>query len=375
MQYFRERSDLTQANGRDLDRIFLVSKALAENRNPYLWPFKHHVTNADFAVWRKGLEQLFPDRLQLEAPLTTWTLQVEPKDDILVLVPISNREFVYECVEERIFRHLAWPHSHTRYNVASLEVDTFPPDPMSRISVTFHSDKIQVASVEQEPQALPPEELLPLPNSITHIKQIIRKCCLPWTYQILRTSPTSNLLLHSLRQGTALLVSDGSYYPATRKAEAAWIISTPCGSEYIEGAGRVPGDPFDSDSYRSEMGGIVGSSSAFCALEMADTEVFPNSTVVCDNKGALQRCPADRKWMETTAKHFDLVSIVSATWESSHCNVNTKHVYGHQDNKYCPPPPLPLLESLNVRMDILAKEATTSLPVPPPVPFSHQPSR
>jgi hypothetical protein len=83
--------------------------------------------------------------------------------------------------------------------------------------------------------------------------------------QILRTSPTSNLLLHSLRQGTDLLVSDGSYYPATRKAG-------PCGSEYIEGAGRVPGDPFDSDLYRSEMGGIIGSSSAFCALlEMADT--------------------------------------------------------------------------------------------------------
>ena len=244
---------------------------------------------------------------------------------------------------------------------------------MSRISVTFHSDKIQVASVEQEPQALPPEELLPLPNSITHIKQIIRKCCLPWTYQILRTSPTSNLLLHSLRQGTALLVSDGSYYSATRKAGAAWIISTPCDSEYIEGAGRVPGDPFDSDSYRSKMGGIVGSSSAFCTLEMVDTEVYPNSTVVCDNKGALQRCPADREWMKTTAKHFDLVSILSATWETSLCKVKTKHVYGHQDNKYCGP--LPLLESLNVRMDILAKEATTSLPVPPPVPSSHQHSR
>ena len=77
--------------------------------------------------------------------------------------------------------------------------------------------------------------------------------------------------------------------------------------------------------------------------------------------------------MKTTAKHFDLVSIVSATWETSLCKVKTKHVYGHQDNKYCGP--LPLLESLNVRMDILAKEATTSRPVPPPVPFSHQASQ
>jgi hypothetical protein len=71
------------------------------------------------------------------------------------------------------------------------------------------------------------------------------------------------------------------------------------------------------------MGGIIGSSSAFYALEMADTEAYPNSTVVCDNKGALQRCPADREWMKTTAKHFDLVSIVSATWETSLCNVKT----------------------------------------------------
>ena len=367
-------SDLTQANGRDLDHIFLVAEGLAETRNPYLWPLKHHVTNADFAVWRKGLEQLFPDRLRLRTPLTRWTLQVEPQDDIhWYWFQSEDREFVYERVEDRIFRHLAKPHSHTRFNVASLEVDTFPLDPITRISVTFHGDVIRVVSAEQDPQAMPPEEPLPLPNSITHIKQIIRKCCLPWTYQILRTSPSSNLLLHSLRQGTALLVSDGSYYPATRKAGAAWIISTPCGSEYIEGAGRVPGDPFDSDSYRSEMGGIIGSSSAFCALEMADTEAYPNSTVVCDNKGALQRCPADREWMKTTAKHFDLVSILSATWETSLCKVKTKHVYGHQDNKYCGP--LPLLESLNVRMDILAKEATTSLPVPPPVPFSHQASQ
>jgi hypothetical protein len=44
---------------------------------------------------------------------------------------------------------------------------------------------------------------------------------------------------------------------------------------------------------------------------MADTEAYPNSTVVCDNKGALQRCPADREWMKTTAKHFDLVSILT----------------------------------------------------------------
>ena len=53
-------SDLTQANGRDLDHIFLVAEGLAETRNPFLWPLKHHVTNADFAVWRKGSRAIVP---------------------------------------------------------------------------------------------------------------------------------------------------------------------------------------------------------------------------------------------------------------------------------------------------------------------------
>ena len=92
--------------------------------------------------------------------------------------------------------------------------------------------------------------------------------------------------------------------------------------------------------------------------------------MVCDNKGALQRCPANREWMKTTATKFDLVSILSEMWESSNSTVKTQHVYryGHQDSKYCGP--LPLLGTLNVRMEILAKEATTTLQVPPPSPFS-----
>jgi hypothetical protein len=73
--------------------------------------------------------QFLPDRLRLVTPLTTWKLRVEPQDDIhWYWFQSADREFVYERVEERIFRHLARPHSHTRFNVASsLEVDTFSP--------------------------------------------------------------------------------------------------------------------------------------------------------------------------------------------------------------------------------------------------------
>ena len=55
----------------------------------------------------------------------------------------------------------------------------------------------------------------------------IRKSKLPWTMSILRTSPSIEDLLSSIRDGTGCAVSDGSYYLNEKVGAAAWIISTP----------------------------------------------------------------------------------------------------------------------------------------------------
>jgi len=66
-------SDITTANGRSIDRIFLASSAFEGSRNDFYWPVKHHVSPSDYTVWRKTLEFIFPNE-HLLAPLGPWIM-------------------------------------------------------------------------------------------------------------------------------------------------------------------------------------------------------------------------------------------------------------------------------------------------------------
>ena len=57
--------------------------------------------------------------------------------------------------------------------------------------------------------------------------------------------------------------------------------------------------------------------------------------------------------INTKLKHVDLISFISALWETSQFETVKEHVYGHQDNLNCP---LNQLEKLNCRVDNEAKD-------------------
>ena len=67
-------SDITAADGRKLDHVFLVSNAFEGKRNDYSWPSKHHVVSSDYTLWRKAMEFLSPDNLQLRQALGNWII-------------------------------------------------------------------------------------------------------------------------------------------------------------------------------------------------------------------------------------------------------------------------------------------------------------
>ena len=46
---------------------------------------------------------------------------------------------------------------------------------------------------------------------------------------------------NAIIDGSALAVSDGSYYPTEEVAACAWTVSTPDGKEHVEGGGMLPG--------------------------------------------------------------------------------------------------------------------------------------
>jgi len=67
-------SDIAAADGRALDQVFLVGSAFAGKRNDNAWPRKHHVVSSDYTHWRKAMEFLFPNNLQLPQPLCEWII-------------------------------------------------------------------------------------------------------------------------------------------------------------------------------------------------------------------------------------------------------------------------------------------------------------
>ena len=69
----------------------------------------------------------------------------------------------------------------------------------------------------------------------------------------LNSSPTTSKVLTSLVNGTALGISDGSYFPQGQIGSCSWILASSDGSEWIEGGGIIPGPKHKQSSYRSEL--------------------------------------------------------------------------------------------------------------------------
>ena len=181
---------------------------------------------------------------------------------------------------------------------------------------------------------------------------------------------TDQLLCHIL-QGSALAVSDGSFYPDDNIGSCAWVVSTPDGSQYIKGGGLIPGPPQTQSSYRSELGGQLGLA-AFISHIRLPPSFSTNITVACDGLGAIQQVDPNILTSSTKKRDFDLIALIKHNWKSSAITPSTKHVKGHQDTTSATLTPL---EHLNCVMDrnakqIARKAINEQLQSPPSLPTS-----
>ena len=160
---------------------------------------------------------------------------------------------------------------------------------------------------------------------------------------------TSNLLAHIIA-GTAIAVSDGSFYKEHNIGACGWIIATPDAEEWIEGGGLVPDT---SDSYRTELAGQLGIAAFLESIIIDNLEATPTITVSCDGLSALNRTRLSLDSLRASDKHMDLISMLSHLWDIIPYTIAREHVYGHQDNQR--DRILTILEWLNCKMDDKAK--------------------
>ena len=96
-----------------------------------------------------------------------------------------------------------------------------------------------------------------------------REPSVAWFQNALRASDRTSSLLHHLQNGTAIDVSDGSYFPD----ESIGAVSTPNTSEWIEGGDTVEND---IHSYRTELTGKIAIAACLEGIHLGDLNLRPD---------------------------------------------------------------------------------------------------
>jgi hypothetical protein len=356
-------SDLTTANGTSLDPAFLISDPFPEKKNDFIWPSKHHVTTKDFTVWRRFMNHVYSNnQMSLLQSLGPWIHPLHPCDQShWHWFKDTRHNLIYERVNDKYAIHQSVPHQCHNYQYAVHYSDSIPVHAIP-ISVQLHTQSIVILNqgvpfnVQQQP-ANTPSPIFQRDEICAYLEEHLP----PWCAQRVRATPQLDQLLQELISGTACIVSDGSHYQLLSLAGAGWIISTADCSQYIYGGGTIPGSHLIYDSYRSELGGLIGGSAALSLI----LPLLPNHaqkyTIGCDGLSAighLQKGPPPTfksKW-----PHSDLTSFLLQIWKDMPADPTAIHIPGHQEKYYGP---RTALESLNQMMDRLAKACAKSFHV------------
>ena len=356
-------SDLTTANGKALDPAFLISDPFPERKNDYKWPTNHHVTSKDFTVWRRFMNHIYNnDNMSLVQSLGPWIRPLHPRDHTTWHWFLDTRQnLIYERVNDKYALHQRVPRQHRHFQYEFHYSDSIPTHVVP-VSVQLHTQTILL--LNQGPSFLQHRQTVITPRPQFQNEEIctyLKEHLPPWCVQSIRATPQIDQLLQELITGTACVVSDGSHYPLLSKAGAGWIISTMDCTQYIKGGGTIPGSHLIYDSYRSELGGLIGGSAALSLL----LPLLPNHTqtytIGCDGLSAIGHLrtgppPAFKtKW-----PHCDLTSFLLQIWKDMPIIPNAIHIPGHQEKYYGP---RTALEHLNQMMDHLAKTCATSFEV------------
>ena len=348
-------SDLCQANGFTLDRRFLFSRQHPDQTNGFKGPLKHHTSSSDFTTWRRFLGLLFPSgHLPPALKLSQWRLS--PMDDNCYWPWFlsNDRQFLFHKVSNTLWhRHLKRGYSHYLYNSEFLVVNCPRQENLMRCSAQSTDIYIKVLSVSNH-------------NIMGNTSTTIRwagiiplgpKSTYPFLRNITHSENTSALQDHILN-GTAVAVSDGSYYESHSIGAFGWIVTTPDHEEWIKGGSLTPGPSVLQSAFRSELCGQAAIASFFhsycyyCGVPRNSPSSSLPVRVGIDCKPTIPRVTTPAHLIKASFKHFDIISAIVDLWQSSRFTPSLEYIIAHQDDY---DDPLTPMETLNVEMDNVAK--------------------
>ena len=302
-------SDLCSADGRALDDRYLNTSLPSPSKNTHEWPTKHYFNRHDMATWRKFVRQLFDINAKyLSNPLGTWIEMDQPTwlDSWDYFVTPDKEILWHRVSSDTWYRHLLKPNARRSYFKEHIIFREYPQTELLRTSVAITPHNITTVSFSTRTLSNLYHE------NILHFGNLqVKYPKLDWFMEDLISSKSTDRLLYHKLQGSAIGVSDGSFFPNEKLGSCAWILSTPDGGEYIKGRGIIPGSPHTQSSYRSELGGQVGLA-AFISQIVLPPSFSKNITVACDGLGALQQVNSNTFTTNSKRKDFDLIALIRA---------------------------------------------------------------
>ena len=155
--------------------------------------------------------------------------------------------------------------------------------------------------------------------------------------------------------GTAIAVSDGSHAPGYSTSGFTLTRRLKKGPSFsnVRGSNVVPGNPEEQDSYRAELGGVMGIVVATHLICTLHNITDGSLEIGLDGEGAYKML-FERDDTPVDSKAFDLITTIKRLMQKSPIVYTGRHIQGHQD-KHKSRHELTRWEALNVAMDSKAK--------------------
>ena len=210
---------------------------------------------------------------------------------------------------------------------------------------------------------LPLECHTPTPPPITSLQAFIQSLPSDQQSPLKDISHLDNIphIVNSIKRGNCALVTDGSYFPSTNQAAAAFVLGNEAAHRRVTGRCHVIGHPSSYSSYRSELAGLHAGIMFLYGLCQAAPIHYGKITIACDNEGSLHRIA--QRHTRTQEKHYDYISAINSIIDDMPITLEFTHVSGHKD-RITSSENLTILECMNVSADTHARVKAS---VQPPI--------
>ena len=345
-------SDLATGKGTHLDSQFLQQRQPFNHHTEYNWPPAGNPSKHCWAMWDAAIQQLVhpADRhstYRLKQDLGAWTRT--PPGWTSFLDPVSGR--MYRRDAQNLYSFATpLPQRYGTRNTRYLQQDGRILLPTSAVPTTA-----QIRGRLWSHTGITSHHNLQHPDDNQ------------WASTVLRRPSHMQHLIHGIRTGTAIMVTDGSFKDGLGTAAFA-LRGHLMDLDGVDAVNMTPGWHGEIDPYRAELGGIYGCISFANLLARQYSLSSGSITLACDCSSALIRLQQLRSPKPSTAQ-YDLLMACRLELAASPLTWKFRHVRGHQDSHQ----DYRLLDrysQLNVDMDKLAKLYWHLLNANRPLPFS-----